>query len=61
MTLILCSLSLIVLLQGRRYICGMKTITMMMVVIGMMMEINFLIGKIVIKNERLRKHILKKS
>ena len=56
MTLLLCSLSLIGLLQGRGYICGMMTIMMMMVVIEMMMmKIRFLSGKMGIKNTRAKK------
>ena len=47
------------LLQGRGYICAMMTIVM--VVIGLMMMINFLSGIMVIKNGRPRKHKLKKS
>ena len=46
MTLLLCHLSLIGLLQGRGWICDMIIIMMMMVIIGMMMimKINFLNG-----------------
>ena len=62
MTLLLCSMSLIGLLQERGYICGMMTIMMMMmVVIGMMMKINFLSGKMAIKNGRPRRQKLKKT
>ena len=62
MTLLLCSMSLVGLLQERGYICGMMTITMMMVVvIGMMMKIKFLSGKKAIKNGRPRRQKLKKS
>ena len=58
MTLTLCSLSLIGLLQGIGYICGMMTIMRMMVVTGMMMMmmmINFLSGMTSIKTERLKR------
>ena len=57
MTLPICSLSLIGLLQGSRYICGTMTITMMMLVIGMMMmmKINLLGSMMPIKNGVLKK------
>ena len=56
MTLPLCSLSLIGLLQGSRYICGTMTIMMMMLVIGMMMmKINLLGSMMPIKNGVLKK------
>ena len=56
MTLPLCSLSLIGLLQGSRYICGTMTIMMMMLVIGMlMMKINILGSMMPIKNGVLKK------
>ena len=62
MTLLLCNLSLISLLQGTDYICGMMTIMMMMVVIGMMMmKIKFLSGTMAIKNGTPRRQKLKKS
>ena len=56
MTLPLCSLFLIGLLQGSRYICGTMTIMMMMLVIGMtMMKINLLGSMMPIKNGVLKK------
>ena len=56
MTLPLCSLSLIGLLQGSRYICGTMTIMMMLLVIGMMMmKINLLGSMMPIKNGVLKK------
>ena len=56
MTLPICSLSLIGLLQGSRYICGTMTIMMMMLVIGMMMmKINLLGSMMPIKNGVLKK------
>ena len=56
MTLPLCSLSLIGLLQGSRYICGTMTIMMMLLVIGMMMmKINLLGSMMPIKNGVLEK------
>ena len=56
MTLPICSLSLIGLLQGSRYICGTMTIMMMMLVIGMMMmKINLLGSMMPIKNGVLEK------
>ena len=63
MTLLLCSLFLIGLLQESGCECGMVTIMMMMVITGiiMMMKINILSGTIVIKNERLRKQRLRKN
>ena len=58
MTLYLYSFSLIGLLQGSGYICGMMTIKMMVVVIEMMMmKINFLSGMMAIKNRRLKKFL----
>ena len=44
MTLLLCNMFPVGLLQGKCYICGMMTIMMMMVLIGLlgvMMKINF--------------------
>ena len=56
MTLPLCNLSLIGLLQGSRYICGTMTIMMMLLVIGMMMmKINLLGSMMPIKNGVLKK------
>ena len=56
MTLPICSLSLIGLLQGSRYICGTMTIMMMLLVIGMMMmKINLLGSMMPIKNGVLEK------
>ena len=56
MTLPICSLSLIGLLQGSRYICGTMTIMMMLLVIGMMMmKINLLGSMMPIKNGVLKK------
>ena len=54
-TLLLCSMSLVGLLQGSGCGCGMMTIMMMMVIIEMMMKINFLSGTMVMKNEKLKK------
>ena len=49
-TLLLCTMSLIGLLQGKGYICGMMTVN-----IVMMMKIIFLSGAMVIKNGRVKK------
>ena len=49
-TLLLCSMSLIGLLQGKGYICGMMTVN-----IVMMMKIIFLSGAMVIKNGKVKK------
>ena len=49
-TLLLCSMSLIGLLQGKGYICGMMTVN-----IVMMMKIIFLSGAMVVKNGRVKK------
>ena len=49
-TLLLCSMFLIGLLQGKGYICGMMTVN-----IVMMMKIIFLSGAMVVKNGRVKK------
>ena len=49
-TLLLCSMSLISLLQGKGYVCGMMTVN-----IVMMMKIIFLSGAMVVKNGRVKK------
>ena len=49
-TLLLCSMSLIGLLHGKGYICGMMTVN-----IVMMMKIIFLSGAMVIKNGKVKK------
>ena len=52
MTLLLCSMFPIGLLEGSWYICSMMTVNIVM----MMMKIIFLSGMIVIKNVRPKKH-----
>ena len=55
-TLLLCSMSLIGLLQGRVYTCGMMTVNIeMMMMMMMMVKIIFLSGTMFIKNESFKK------
>ena len=61
MTLLLCSMFPIGLLQGSGWSCGMMRVNIVMMMMMMMMKIIFLNGTMVIKNERLKKPQEKKN